>query len=66
VTLKIQHTGSQIVLTWPASGTSTLQSASALSSTTTWSNTGLTPTTANGTNTVTLTLGTDPRFYRLK
>jgi hypothetical protein len=66
VTLTIQKTGSQIILSWPASGSATLQSASSLSSATTWTGTGLTPTTANGFNTVTVPLGTDPKFYRLK
>lgn len=66
VTLKIQRSGLQIVLSWPASGSSTLQSASELSNATTWTNTGLAPTTANGVNTVTITQGTKPQFYRLK
>lgn len=64
--LKISSSGSQITLKWAANATGfTLQSTSNLTSGT-WGSVSGTPVVIDGLNTLTVTPGPEPAFYRLK
>jgi hypothetical protein len=63
--LSITHSGNQVVVSWPATGTYSLQESPDLTSTANWSTSGYTITTANGVSSVTLTAPTGQLFFRL-
>ena len=63
--LSITHSGNQVVVSWPATGTYSLQESTDLASTANWSTSGYTITTANGVSSVTLTAPTGKLFFRL-
>ncbi len=65
--LTAARSGSNLVLTWPTSATGfSLQTTSALGSSASWSAVTTAPTVVNGNNQVTLPLGTQAAFFRLK
>jgi hypothetical protein len=66
-TLAINHSGTNVILTWPSDFTLfTLQSTTNFTSSTVWSNVSPSPTVIAGQNTVTNPIGGNQKFYRLK
>lgn len=63
--LVVTHSGSSVIVSWPASGTYTLQQNSSLVGGT-WSTSGYSIATANGTNSITLPNSSGNLFFRLK
>ena len=63
--LIITHPGNSVMVSWPATGSYTLQQNANLA-TATWATTGYSITTTNGTNSITLTSPTGNLFFRLK
>jgi hypothetical protein len=63
--LTITHSGNSVAVSWPNTGSYTLQQNSNLSGGT-WTTSAYTITTANGTNSVTITPPTGSLFFRLK
>ena len=64
--LTITHSGNSVIVSWPSPSTGwTLQQNSDLT-TTSWSTSGYTITTSNGTNSVTITPPTGNLFFRLR
>lgn len=63
--LTIGHSGGSVIVSWPNTGTYTLQSIGNLAIGG-WTNSNLTITTANGTNSVTITPPSGNLFFRLK
>ncbi|MGA9451159.1 MAG: hypothetical protein WBW41_07420 [Verrucomicrobiia bacterium] len=62
--LIITHSGNSVVVSWPDTGSYTLQQNSNLA-TGSWTTSGYTITTANGTNSITITPPTGNLFFRL-
>ncbi len=63
--LAITHSGNSVVVSWPNTGGYTLQQNSNLA-TGSWATSGYAITTANGTNSITITPPTGNLFFRLK
>jgi hypothetical protein len=63
--LVITHVGGSVIVSWPATGSYTLQQNGNLTATAGWSTSGYTINTANGTNSVTITPPTGNLFFRL-
>jgi hypothetical protein len=64
-TLSITRSGSSVVVSWPNSAACTLQQSSSLSAPSGWTTSGCTPTTSNGTNSITIASPTGNMFFRL-
>ena len=64
--LIITHSGNSVVVLWPDTGSYTLQQNGNLTDSNGWATSGYTITTANGTNSVTITPPTGNLFFRLK
>ena len=64
--LTITHSGSSVIVSWPNTGSYTLQQNANLALASGWTPSGYTITTANGTNRITLTVPTGNLFFRLK
>jgi hypothetical protein len=64
--LIITHVGNSAIVSWPATGSYTLQQNSNLALSSGWSTSGYSVTTANGTNSITITPPTGNLFFRLK
>ena len=63
--LSITHSGNSVIISWPNTGSYTLQQNSVLTSAG-WTTSGYTITTANGTNSITITSPTGNLFFRLQ
>jgi hypothetical protein len=63
--LTVSYTGSSLTISWPATGTFTLQQNGSLSPGS-WITSGYPITTATGTNSITITSPTGTLFFRLK
>jgi hypothetical protein len=63
--LSVIRSGNSVIVSWPNTGTYTLQQNSNLANTNTWTANGNTITTANGTNSITITPPTGNLFFRL-
>jgi hypothetical protein len=63
--LVITHSGQNVIVSWPDTGSYTLQQNATLAVPTGWAASGYTITTANGTNSITITLPTGNLFFRL-
>ncbi len=63
--LAIGHSGGSIVISWPNTGSYTLQQNAALGSAGGWAASGLTVSTSNGTNSVTISQPAGNLFFRL-
>lgn len=64
--LIITHSGNSVIVSWPDTGGYTLQQNSNLSASGSWTTSGYSITTANGTNSITITPPTGNLFFRLK
>ena len=64
--LTITASGRNVTLSWPATGTYSLQQTPAVSGNVTWTASSYSVTTTNGINSVTLTAPTGTLFFRLK
>jgi hypothetical protein len=64
--LTITHSGNSVIVSWPDTGSYTLQQNSNLVATAGWTTSGYTITTSNGTNSITITPPTGNLFFRLK
>jgi hypothetical protein len=62
--LTITHTGNSVIVSWPNTGSYTLQQNSNLAGVA-WTTSGYTVTTANGTNSITISPPTGNLFFRL-
>jgi len=63
--LTVTHSGSSVIVSWPATGTYTLQQ-NPEAATTNWGPSSYTVTTAGGISSVTFTPGPGRLFFRLK
>jgi hypothetical protein len=63
--LAITHSGNSVTVSWPNTGSYTLQQNSNLAAPAGWTTSGYTITTANGTNSITITPATGNLFFRL-
>jgi hypothetical protein len=63
--LTITHSGNSVIVSWPDTGSYTLQQNSNLAATAGWSTNGYSISTANGTNSITITPPTGNLFFRL-
>ena len=63
--LVIRHVGDSVLVSWAATGSYTLQQNDSLASTN-WATSGYAVSTANGTNSITITPPTGSLFFRLK
>jgi hypothetical protein len=63
--LTITHSGNSVIVSWPNTGSYTLQQKSNLAVTGGWATSGYTITTSNGTNSITITPPTGNLFFRL-
>ena len=63
--LVITHSGNSVIVSWPDTGSFTLQQNSNLA-TGSWSTSGYSITTSNGTNSITITPPTGNLFFRLQ
>ena len=63
--LTITHSGNSVIVSWPATGSYTLQQNANLALVNGWTTSGYTITTANGTNSITVTPPTGNLFFRL-
>jgi hypothetical protein len=63
--LVIAHSGASVIVSWPNTGTYTLQKNNYLAAPSGWSASGYTVTTVNGTNSVTITPPNGNLFFRL-
>jgi len=63
--LTITYSGNSVIISWPNTGSSTLQQSSNLAAPTGWTTSGYTITTVNGTNSITITPPTGNLFFRL-
>jgi len=63
--LTITHSGNSVIVSWPDTGSYTLQQNANLAATGSWATSGYTVTTANGTNSITITPPTGNLFFRL-
>jgi hypothetical protein len=64
--LTITYSGNSVIVSWPDTGSYTLQQNSNLAATASWTTNSYTITTANGTNSITITPPTGNLFFRLK
>jgi hypothetical protein len=64
--LTITHSGSNVIISWPDTGSITLQQNANLASVNNWATSGYSVTTANGTSSITITSVTGNLFFRLK
>jgi hypothetical protein len=64
--LIITHSGNSVVVSWPDTGSYTLQQNGNLADTGGWMTSGYSITTASGTNSITITPPTGNLFFRLK
>ena len=64
--LVITHSGNSVIVAWPDTGSYTLQQNGNLAASAGWATTGYPITTANGTNSITLTPPAGNLFFRLK
>jgi hypothetical protein len=64
--LTIIHSGNSVIISWPNTGSFTLQQNNNLSAAANWAASGYTITTSNGTNSITITSATGNLFFRLK
>ena len=65
-TLTVTHSGNTVTVSWPATGSSTLQQNGNLATSGGWTTSGYSINTANGTNSITITSATGNLFFRLK
>ena len=65
-TLSVTHSGNTVTVSWPATGSYTLQQNGNLAASGGWTTSGYSISTANGTNSITLTSATGNLFFRLK
>jgi hypothetical protein len=63
--LTITHSGNSVIVSWPNTGSYTLQQNSNLAASAGWTTSGYTVTPSNGTNSITITLPTGNLFFRL-
>jgi hypothetical protein len=63
--LTITHSGNSVIVSWPDTGTYTLQQNSNLAATAGWTTSGYSISAANGTNSITITPPTGNLFFRL-
>src|ERR1039458_10319279 len=63
--LTITQSGNSVIVSWPDTGSYTLQQNSNLVATAGWTTSGYTITTSNGTNSITITPPTGNLFFRL-
>ena len=63
--LSISHAGNSVIVSWPATGSYTLQQNSDLAAPAGWTASGYSVSTSNGTNSVTITSPTGKLFLRL-
>ena len=63
--LVITHSGNSVIISWPATGSYTLQQNGNLSVPAGWVTSGYSISTANGTNNITISQTTGNRFFRL-
>jgi hypothetical protein len=63
--LTITHSGNSVIVSWPATGSYTLQQNANLAVASGWAASGYPITIANGTNRITITLPTGNLFFRL-
>ena len=64
--LSIAHSASSVVVSWPDTGSYTLQQNTNVAAPAGWTATGYAITTSNGTNSITITPPTGRLFFRLK
>jgi hypothetical protein len=64
--LIVTHPGNSVIVSWPDTGSYTLQQNSTLANSAGWMTSGYPVTTANGTNSVTVTPPAGNLFFRLK
>ena len=64
--LVITHSGNSVTVSWPDTGVYTLQQNGNLANTNNWVTSGYTITTANGTNSISITPPAGNLFFRLK
>lgn len=62
--LSVSHSGNNVIVSWPDTGAYTLQQNSVMAKAG-WTTSGYTITTANGTNSITITSPTGNLFFRL-
>ena len=65
-TLSVTHSGNTVTVSWPATGSYTLQQNGNLAASGGWTTSGYSISTANGTNSITLTSATGALIFRLK
>ena len=65
-TLIVTHSGNTVTVSWPATGSYTLQQNGNLAISGGWTTSGYSISTANGTNSITITSATGNLFFRLK
>ena len=65
-TLTIAHLGNSVIVSWPNTGSYTLQQNGNVVIRASWTTSGYAITTANGTNSITITPPTGNLFFRLK
>ncbi len=64
--LTITHSGNSVIVSWPNTGSYTVQQNNNLANSGGWAASGYTITSANGTNSVTITAPTGYLFFRLQ
>ena len=64
--LTVSHGGNSVVVSWPDTGNYTLQQNSNVTTPAGWTTSGYTITTANGTNSITITSPSGNLFFRLQ
>ena len=64
--LTVTHSGNTVTVSWPATGSYTLQQNGNLATSGGWTTSGYSISTANGTNSITITSATGNLFFRLK
>ena len=64
--LLITHSGHSVIISWPDTGSYTLQQNSNLSNSGSWTTSGYSVTTANGTNSITISSPAGNLFFRLQ
>jgi hypothetical protein len=64
--LTITHSGNSVIISWPNTGSFTLQQNNNLSVSANWAASGYSISTSNGTNSITITSATGNLFFRLK
>ena len=64
-TLTVSHSGSSVIVSWPNTGSFTLQQNSNLTATANWTTSGYSISTSNGTSSIIITGPTRSLFFRL-